>query len=591
MGIPSYFSYIVRQHRKIIRPFTKKTEKIDNLYLDCNSIIYDAVHNDEGIKDVKTNVMNEEKLIYAVCEKIAAYIRLIEPTQRVFIAFDGIAPIAKMNQQRNRRYMSLLLDDQNQAQKTTTGEEKKKKAWNTSAITPGTEFMHQLNEQINRFFSNKAKEYGLEEIIISTAAEAGEGEHKIYEYIRENAEYHKGTKTVIYGLDADLIMLTLTHLHISNELYLFRETPHFIQHIDKTLNPNDYYLMDINVLGDIISADLSGINADLSGINADLSGINADLSAEEFEQNTDDGITTMTKKVFKRNNNKIFDYIFMCFFLGNDFMPHFPALNIRTNGINYLLNAYKFVFAQNGSMAAAITDKNGTVILWKNVRKWIDHLSKNEINYLQGEYKKRDKQNKIAKRFNEKAEAAAAAAGAEAEEYLTLPLRERSIEKYINPFEQGWEARYYKTLLDVKINAIQRQKIAGNYLQGLEWTMKYYTTGCIDWRWKYNYSYPPLLTDLLPFVPYFDTCLLPPQTKNPVLSLVQLCYVLPERSLHLLPPNLKGNLLKNHKAWYTTDCDLKWSFCKYLWEAHASLPAIDISALEKIVEAYLQKKG
>ena len=66
----------------------------------------------------------------------------------------------------------------------------------------------------------------------------GEGEHKIYEYIRTNSEYHKDSTTVIYGLDADLIMLTLNHLKYCNNMFLFRETPHFISHIDNIQHRN-----------------------------------------------------------------------------------------------------------------------------------------------------------------------------------------------------------------------------------------------------------------------------------------------------------------------------------------------------------------
>ena len=50
MGIPSYFSYIVKNHSHIIRKLVKnktlsETPKFNHFYLDCNSIIYDAVHN------------------------------------------------------------------------------------------------------------------------------------------------------------------------------------------------------------------------------------------------------------------------------------------------------------------------------------------------------------------------------------------------------------------------------------------------------------------------------------------------------------------------------------------------------------------
>ena len=549
MGIPSYFSHIVKQHRSIIRNFIneKKKDKIENLYLDSNSIIYDAFNNN--------NNLDEPQLINAVCDKLIYYIKLIEPSKQVFIAFDGIAPLAKLNQQRNRRYMSILqkqLADESDDIKNTNDINNSKSKWNTSAITPGTDFMKQLGISINKRFSNNAKEFGLEKIKISNADEEGEGEHKIFEYIRQNDLYHKNTKTIIYGLDADLIMLTLNHLHISSQLYLFRETPHFIQQIDRTLNPNELYLLDINVFGDSIIKEFS-----CTGI--------------EDTPN---------------NENKIFDYIFMCFFLGNDFLPHFPALNIRTNGINYLMNAYKHVFKASENLTA---DK-GTHIIWKNVRKFIEYLSINELKYIQGEYKKRDRANNNFSNYNSNN-------ADNKEDYMLIPSKDRSIEKYINPFEIGWEKRYYNTLLfdndknvkDDKNKNDKCKEICINYLQGLEWTMKYYTSGCIDWRWNYASHYPPLLTDLIKYVPYFDTCLIEKKPKNPVLPLVQLCYVLPELSLDLLPQKLRKELMKQHPEWYTIDCDLKWSFCKYLWEAHACLPPIDINELERLVVSYLEK--
>ena len=102
MGIPSYFSHIVKSHRKIIKQI-KTNMKIDNLYLDSNSIIYDVVSRLELQNQVQDNY---DYIFNEVCISISKYICSIKPTHKVIVAIDGVAPVAKLEQQRNRRYKS-----------------------------------------------------------------------------------------------------------------------------------------------------------------------------------------------------------------------------------------------------------------------------------------------------------------------------------------------------------------------------------------------------------------------------------------------------------------------------------------------------
>jgi 5'-3' exonuclease len=541
MGIPSYFAYIVRSHRSIIRKLViaPDSPKINNLYLDCNSFIYEAHHflsktltALEKLKDPDFHLY-EEKIINHVCASLIKMIEHLQPNKRLLIAFDGVAPMAKLDQQRNRRYMAAF-------QTSLTG--KPSQEWNTAAITPGTVFMEKLGAAITKRFL-MPRDFGLETIIVSSAAEPGEGEHKIYEYIRDHAAYHKTTQTIIYGLDADLIMLTLNHLHISANMYLYRETPEFIKTIDKTLNPNENYLLDIPLFAQTIIKELSGIDTN----NIDTNKIDNDI---------------------------LFDYILLCFFLGNDFLPHFPALNIRTTGIENLINAYKFVF-QNGGECETLTKNR--VINWKNMRKFVAHLAANELEYIQEEYVLREKASKRLQYGTARAN------DPEQDENLLLPLKERAHELYINPKELGWEARYYKVLMNTAIDDDRRKEISTNYLEGLEWTMKYYSSGCADWRWQYHYHYPPLLVDLIKFVPYFDHTFVPLQAKQPVSPLAQLSYVLPPASMGLIPYALHKKLLTEQPDWYVSDYTFLWAFCKFFWEAHVELPHIDMAVLEELV--------
>lgn len=216
----------------------------------------------------------------------------------------------------------------------------------------GTKFMNRLNENVRKYFVDP-KKYNLKNIIISTSDNYGEGEHKIFDYIRRFPEQHDpSTNTVIYGLDADLIMLGINHIPVCNNIYLFRETPHFIQSISSELEPNKEYILDLPELAKNITLNMN--------------------NGEELNMD--------------QKKNRLYDYIFMCFFLGNDFMPHFPSVNIRTGGVDKMLGAYKAVIGN--------TDENlcdGKTIFWKNVRKLVKFLADNEEENFKNEMKLRDK--------------------------------------------------------------------------------------------------------------------------------------------------------------------------------------------------------
>ena len=114
--------------------------------------------------------------------------------------------------------------------------------------------------------------------------------------------------------------------------------------------------------------------------------------------------------------------------------------------------------------------------------------------------------------------------------------------------------------------------------------MKYYSTGCADWRWLYHYHYPPLLVDLIKYVPYFEHTFVPLQPKQPVSPLAQLCYVLPPSSMALIPFQLHKKLLAEQPDWYVGNYVFLWAFCKFFWEAHVELPYIEMDVLEGLVK-------
>ena len=538
MGIPSYFSHIIKNHSQIIK---KKWNGIvfERLYMDCNSILYDSYY--ELYKNNDHNDKTEDEIHKIILEKTVAkidnYISELKPTHIVYIAFDGPAPIAKMEQQRSRRYKSWYKTC------TSSDDNNNKNKIPSSIFTPGTIFMNKLSLYMKHAFYGKERKYQLQKILLATPDEPGEGEHKLYAHLRDNSLLSKEKNIAIYGLDADLIMLSLFHLYYTNNIYIFREAPAFM---NKPSVENGLWGLDIAQFGRSIANDMACAYPD---------------------------------------NHRMYDYVFLCFLLGNDFLPHFPALNIRTYGIQRLLDTYRLTVG-NRPNCFLLTKTKNLDIHWKTVSIFISALAKNEYSFIKDEYAFRKKWDYLLDKSDklERQDKSERQDKLEREELIeSIPVIFRQEETYICPYENGWEKRYYSRFFPENTTT---KEICVNYLEGLEWVCKYYISGCPDWKWKYKYMYPPLLIDLAPCVPHYKVDFFSKTTMSSNKSVspyVQLAYVLPRNQLFLLPKETQELLLTKYGHLYPEGNHLKfkWAFCRYLWEAHVCLPEITLEILEK----------
>ena len=564
MGIPAYMSYILKNYANIIQSIEshkKNKTKFDCLYMDCNSIIYDVFNLLEKID--YENI--EEFIILKVIEKIEYYILTIAPTDILYIAFDGVAPFSKMEQQRVRRYktwhtstfifneqLNNKTDEMNKTNKTN------KMNWSTSSITPGTLFMNNLSKKIKQQFESleKEKKYGINKIIVSGSDEVGEGEQKIFKYFRHHEEEHIEKNILVYGLDSDLIMLSIFHCNRCNNIFVFREEIEFklsknkktINNVENIDNKNkNLMFLDIQRLSESILFEMTGKS---------FGNVSKKIGLDNY---LSEGV------------QRVYDYLFLCFFLGNDFLPHYPSLNIRTNGIMLLLDTYKQVIGKYHDRG--FISSYGK-IQWKWLKKFIETLAKNEKQMFLSEYEVREKMDnyKWQQTTNEE------------KEYVlhNTPIILRTEEKYICPTENMWEERYYKILFDKERTSDNIKKISINFLEGLEWVFKYYTNDCPDWKWKYHYHYPPLFVDLMKYIPDCEKDYIGFYKTIPFTPSLQLSYVLPEKNHFLLGEKKKEFLKKNYPCLFPKEMIYKWAFCRYFFESHILLPEISIEILEKL---------
>ena len=185
---------------------------------------------------------------------------------------------------------------------------------------------------------------------------------------RSSPEHDPNTRHVIYGLDADLIMLGLAthepHFRVLREDVFFQESKARTCHIcgqkghiaeackgeakpkdgefdekDKALADKPFIWLHVSILREYLEVELM---------------VPQDRFRFDLERALD-------------------DWVFMCFFVGNDFLPHLPSLDIRENGIDTLIAIWR----DNIPVMGGYVTKDGHVDLAR-AQFILDGLAKQE---------------------------------------------------------------------------------------------------------------------------------------------------------------------------------------------------------------------
>ncbi|KAK2538315.1 Xrn1 [Columba guinea] len=209
MGVPKFYRWISERYPCLSQVLKEhQIPEFDNLYLDMNGIIHQCSHPNDD--DVHFRI-SEDKIFADIFHYLEVLFRIIKPRKVFFMAVDGVAPRAKMNQQRGRRFRSAKEAEDKIKKALEKGETLPTEArFDSNCITPGTEFMARLHEHLKYFVNMKIstdKSWQGVTVYLSGHETPGEGEHKIMEFIRsEKAKPHHdpNTRHCLYGLDADL---------------------------------------------------------------------------------------------------------------------------------------------------------------------------------------------------------------------------------------------------------------------------------------------------------------------------------------------------------------------------------------------------
>jgi len=546
MGVPGFFAWLLKNniHNNIV---LNKLNNIDNLYFDANCLFHPKCFDILKLYQDEKNIEKLEKLMMERIIKYIDYIiKYVNPTELIYIAVDGVAPVAKINQQRKRRYKSVI-DNKFNKELNEKYNILKNDVWSNIVITPGTDFMIKLDKLLNEYLQN----FKNIKIIYSSYKDCGEGEHKIIRYIKENKLYNK--TNVIYGLDADLIFLSMS-LNNTDNVYLLREMNH-IKNINTPITIEiDEKLCYVSIKN------------------------TTDTYNEIIKTKLNENIDILEINIEQYDYSK--DFILLCFLLGNDFIPHIPSLNIRNNGIEYLIDAYIQMFS---FMKSNILENNK--INLENLLLVFSYLKDIESEYFEinlQKYKNKLKHKKFI--YSGKYEEAYERELWEHENILNFD--EYDYIKLGKSEKEDYKFRYYEYNFNSRINQPSFiKKICKNYMNMIEWIKQYYfDINMPSWRYHYQFNEAPFISDLYEYLnDNMNDKFIDILYEEPIDIKTQLLSVIPKQYKHILEKNIKEKYNKfsnNNVTKYMFPIKPHIELNKELyWMCEPNIPQIDIELI------------
>ena len=543
MGIPYYFYSLTQKYNTIIS--NTKPVSLDLYCIDFNGIIHnvaqDIIKKYNGTDKAKhNNDIIEQEIIEGVWERIKYYIENYKASQYIICA-DGVAPLAKMFQQRKRRYLNIYKNTLDKVDIT----------WDTNAITPGTLFMEKLNTYIRRNINDDRNK---NKIIYSGSDECGEGEHKIFKKIKDMP---KDDKIIIHGLDADLIILSLIS-HKEN-IYLMREVK------DPHTNDTVFNYLNIKELRKAILCELKR---------------NWDFAFENTGDEDSESISVSNASNARSEcdeNDLIETYCTACTILGNDFIPHLLTVELKNNGIDTLLSATKKSIKTNGLLVnKGQINHNCLIDIFKDLANTEDE----DIHRVCERYiKKRPLDNKNMQSVQSVQNAPS--------DYYGLKNKDPLINAIYNS-PNKWRQEYYRVIFDnnISIDSTVMFNACNNYIKGIYWVYSYYKGMDIDCEWYYPYNYPPTIKDILNHSIANEVPVLNCDNEF-VPSYIQLLIVLPKYSVRLLSKKHQRYMLDMYAGlfhMYPAKYNIQTFLKTQLWECSPILPLINLNYITRVLE-------
>lgn len=418
MGVKHFYSWF-RKHETLKKSIsTSVPSGVDHLLIDMNGVIHEAAQRvfkygkyapqkpeiiipkrllkrarvaagSQALTQASPVEKPSNKDLYAcVKSEVNRLVDIARPQKTVFLAVDGVAPLSKQNQQRQRRFRA--------AKERALGG--KDDAFDSACITAGTKFMWELAQDLLKdewLVTNNPTI----RVIISDDSSPGEGEHKLMEWARRPDI--DGTYCVV-GMDADLILLccVLPKTHV----YIMREDER-----------REYDYIDIN-----------RVRQDLPVRPEDL-------------------------------------LIWSCF-IGNDFLPPVPSLEIKesepeTGALDFFFENYKKPLVEKNTGYLKIGEIARLLTLVSNREQVIMEARRKEEDLEPGNFNKR----------------------------FPNPLWEGCIEKYRKDYIDNKLAKYW-----TKPYSFCSYDVVRDFMKTVQWVYLYYTKGIQTtnaWEWFFPYNY------------------------------------------------------------------------------------------------------